>query len=331
MVLHLTGDSYLELEDSTSNGWDVTSAGGNPIYNVSGRVGGCVDFDGSGDYLKVGGFRLPVDCSYTGCVWMYVDGSLASKRYAFEGDNENGISLLCWTDEKYKAYCDTEPGLSSCKGTTVVYPYTNPAWHFLTTRVDVEAEFLDILVNGTSEGNDILEGTTVGETDGLNIGTYLDNNTCWMNGMLDEIHISNSTRSGAWITAMYHTMDPYSDFLVVGDELVTYNESKIFNTGSTNISGHLLIQVQYYDTGPKVPVWVVDNDTINETEPRTINVDGLLALDEVFNGRVTTNDLTHGDGTYRVYACFRDPDGDVLVCDDETALEAWYEFTVNTS
>jgi hypothetical protein len=46
-------------------------------------------------------------------------------------------------------------------------------------------------------------------------------------------------------------------------------------------------------------------------------------------GLVNTNDLSHGSGTYRVYAAFRDPYGDVLVCDDGSLLEASYEFTVN--
>ena len=56
-----------------------------------------------------------------------------------------------------------------------------------------------------------------------------------------------------------------------------------------------------------------------------------MALDIIFNGLVTTDDFTHGDGTYRVYVAFRDPDGDVLICDDESLLEAWYEFEVDTS
>jgi len=104
-------------------------------------------------------------------------------------------------------------------------------------------------------------------------------------------------------------------------------QSKIVNSGSTNFSGYLLIQVQYNNSG----TWVVDNDTINETTPRTINVGEQLALDLIFNGEVSTNDLSNGDGTYRVYATFRDPDGDALVCDDESLLEAWYEFEVDTS
>ena len=32
-----------------------------------------------------------------------------------------------------------------------------------------------------------------------------------------------------------------------------------------------------------------------------------------------------------IWATFRDPDGDVLICDDESLLEAWYEFEVDTS
>jgi hypothetical protein len=111
------------------------------------------------------------------------------------------------------------------------------------------------------------------------------------------------------------------------------NQSKINNTGSTNISGYLLIQVQYYNASSKE--WVVDNDTVNESSPRIVyGTSGpvgqnVLALDTIFNDLVKTSDLTHGNGLYRVYTAFRDPNGNVLVTDDETELEAWYEFNVN--
>jgi hypothetical protein len=108
--------------------------------------------------------------------------------------------------------------------------------------------------------------------------------------------------------------------------IISYrNQSKIKNTGSTNVTGYLLMQVQYLE-GEE---WKVDHNTVDETSPRVINVGNQLALDTIFNGLVNTNDLTFGDGLYRVYAAFRDPDGDVLVCDDDTLLEASYEFTVD--
>ena len=116
----------------------------------------------------------------------------------------------------------------------------------------------------------------------------------------------------------------------------TGNESKIVNSGSTDFSGYLLIQVQYYNTSSST--WVVADDTINESSPRTINDtsgpvgSNVLGLDTIFNQEnVNTSSFSNGDGTYRVYAAFRDPDGDVLICNDESLLEAWYEFEVDTS
>jgi hypothetical protein len=55
----------------------------------------------------------------------------------------------------------------------------------------------------------------------------------------------------------------------------------------------------------------------------------IFALDSVFNGLMNTNSLSSfGNCTYRVYVALCDPDGDVLVCDDDTELVATYEFTV---
>ncbi|HIG98985.1 MAG TPA: LamG domain-containing protein, partial [Thermoplasmata archaeon] len=106
------------------------------------------------------------------------------------------------------------------------------------------------------------------------------------------------------------------------------NQSKIKNTGSTNIKGYLLIQVQYYDSGKGVaPRWVVDNDTVNETSPRTINSGNQLALDTIFNGKIRASNLQHGTGTYRVYAAFRDPDGNILKTNDGAELKAWWQFS----
>ena len=87
-----------------------------------------------------------------------------------------------------------------------------------------------------------------------------------------------------------------------------------------------MIQVQYYNNSS---TWIVADDTVNETTPRTINSSEQFGLDTVFNGLVNTQDLSEfGNGTYRIYAAFRDPDGDVLVCDDENELVATYEFEI---
>ncbi len=102
------------------------------------------------------------------------------------------------------------------------------------------------------------------------------------------------------------------------------NQSKIKNTGSTDIKGYLLIQIQFYNTSQAK--WIVDNDTINETSPRTITSGSQLGLDTVFNGKIRASNLQHGAGTYRVYAAFRDPEGNILKTNTEVELESWWQF-----
>ncbi len=104
------------------------------------------------------------------------------------------------------------------------------------------------------------------------------------------------------------------------------NQSKIKNTGSTDIKGYLFMKVEYYNISA---VWASDYVAVDDTTPRIINSSEQLALDLVFNGLVNTNDLTHGDGTYRVYAAFRDPNGNILQTNDEKDMVSWYAFEVS--
>jgi hypothetical protein len=108
--------------------------------------------------------------------------------------------------------------------------------------------------------------------------------------------------------------------------IITYrNQSKIMNTGSTNLSGFLNIQLQYYHEA--VDDWLFVKDVINEGTPRYINAGEYLALDTIFNGLVnSTSDLYFWNGTYRVYVALKGPNGKVLKSDDETLIQGFYEF-----
>ena len=109
----------------------------------------------------------------------------------------------------------------------------------------------------------------------------------------------------------------------------TRPQSKIVNTGTTDILGYLLMQVHYYNETSDI--WMVADDTVNETTSTRINASTQLGLDTIFNEIVVnTSDFTSfGDGIYRVYAAFRDPDGNILINNDESLMEAWFQFTIN--
>ncbi len=114
-------------------------------------------------------------------------------------------------------------------------------------------------------------------------------------------------------------------------------ESKIYNSGNTNISGYLLMQIEFYNES--LEEWYVDLVVVNDTSPRIINSGDSLSLDTIFNpNNVNTSSFKGGNGSYRVYGAFRDLDGNVLFINDDSRcppeswyLEDWYEFTVTQS
>jgi hypothetical protein len=157
------------------------------------------------------------------------------------------------------------------------------------------------------------------------------NNLSWINRngitklcLRSSRDINGTTPTGNEYVNVYSANAPLVGY--VPKLIITYrNQSKIKNTGSTNIKGYLLIQVQFYNTSQGK--WLVDNDTVNETTSRTINSGSQLALDTIFNGRIRASNLQHGTGTYRVYTAFRDPEGNILKTNTGSELKAWWQFS----
>jgi hypothetical protein len=170
----------------------------------------------------------------------------------------------------------------------------------------------------------------------MNITWYSNSSGSWVafgtnssvgNGTYSQV-FSNASVNGAWwywkVCVDDGTFSVWSDVY----RFYTGVQSKLVNSGSTNISGFLLMQVQYSDPCGQPGEWVVDCEVVNETTSRTVLGGDVLGLDSVFNGLVSTGDLSNGNGTYRVYAAFCSSGGSVLVTDDEVVLACWYEFEV---
>jgi hypothetical protein len=139
------------------------------------------------------------------------------------------------------------------------------------------------------------------------------------NGTCRQV-LNNASVNGQWWYWKVNVSDN-----TTGNESSIYSlytglQSKLENTGSTDIKGNLLIQVEYNNG-----TWELVNKTVDENH--TINASSHLNLDQLFNGKENTSSYNN-TGTYRIYAAFRDPEGNVLVCNDSTKLEATWEFEV---
>ena len=138
---------------------------------------------------------------------------------------------------------------------------------------------------------------------------------------------SNATINGQWWYWKVSVYDGTNTVVSSIFKFYTGNESKIKNTGSTDIKGYLLMQINYYNNSSQK--WLIDQTVIDESTPRVINSGEQLGLDTVFNGLVNSWNLSDSNVSYKVYAALRDSDGGVLVCNDESLMEASYEFEVD--
>ncbi len=98
--------------------------------------------------------------------------------------------------------------------------------------------------------------------------------------------------------------------------------SKIFNQGSTNSYGYLLMKVQKNNSG----TWIDVDTIVHDTTPRLINTSG-LPLDTIWNAD-PWNTGSSDYGTYRVYAELDDPDGNILKSDDNTDIKGYFMFNI---
>ena len=158
-----------------------------------------------------------------------------------------------------------------------------------------------------------------GRNDSVSAGTYLQ-------------VFSNATVNGEWWYWKVNVSNPwnYSDSGIL--LFYTGRESKISNTGETDIRGFLCGAIEYFNESSEEWEWDKDLMIIEQV----INGSEELALDKVFNGLVNTSCLNHGDGLYRFYVALKDPYNNVLIGEigeggkqgSPEYLESWWSFWV---
>jgi len=150
------------------------------------------------------------------------------------------------------------------------------------------------------------------------------NNNSISNGTYHQT-FSNATVNGQWWYWKVNVSDNTSYNVSDVYKFYTGHQSKIKNTGSTDIKGYLLFEVHFYNETSEE--WEM-HLTHREPVPRTIKSGEQLGLDTVFNGNLSTSELSIGNGTYRIYTALMGDEWNILKIDNDTELIATYEFEV---
>ncbi len=196
-IHHVEEDPSGSITDSTNNQNDMNSVGGMSSSNlVDANIGKGVSYDGGNDaYIGQGNITLT---QFTFSSWINGSNFSSWRTIATIGEQRdlclNTGLLTFWAD-------DVEYSFGSTLATGV--------WHHVAVTYD--GTTLKGYINGSDTGNSYTP--TLGSyTETMQIARWLADYD-YFNGVLDEIRISNQTRTAAWIKASYESgRDDLVDF-----------------------------------------------------------------------------------------------------------------------
>ena len=217
-VWHLGEDpsgSAPQMLDSTSNDNDGTSAGTMLTEDqVAGQIDGSLDFDGGDDYVSVadssdwafGSSPFTINLwikSDSTATYVYLDQAASGAG----SDVSWGLANVAGQNKVYFHIAETDGSGEAYAVVSNTAINSDALWHFVTiTRSN---DTIAIYIDGNSDKTeDLSAGFTFHDsTRALLMGCQHSAPNAPFPGVLDEVRISSSARSAAWIAACYNNQN----------------------------------------------------------------------------------------------------------------------------
>ena len=232
MVQHMNDTTTSSITDSTQYDNDGAKKGANEPVEATGQIGKAQDFDGSDDYINTGD-DLSINPASQICIstWVYLDPSISATGFIVNRDSwPDRYYVLHYEQGANRFYGRIWQSDNSVKAVTDGGVLTLGQWYYVLMQAD-GAEF-SMYVNGILYGTPIVyDGTLNQDAIDTYIGAQTGGGAFRLNGMIDEVRISNSARSAAWVKAEYNAG---------ADTLLTYGHEETFEDGGGGLSGTLI-------------------------------------------------------------------------------------------
>lgn len=231
-VWHLDSD----LEDSTSNNNDGTAQGGG-VGEISGKLAGAREFDGSNDYMsttnQIDGSTLlncTVECWFRTSVAEGFPIVSWESSQTGTGSADWDLQLYVGTDADVYFGCWTG---SVVQAADALGTYNDGNWHHAVGVLDDSGNLVRIYVDGYERATTTYTAVVTGNRY-FRLGSY----KCefWPNGAdgyfdgdIDETRISNIVRTAKWITTEYNNQNNPSTFYTIASEEHGEEPSSITN------------------------------------------------------------------------------------------------------
>ncbi|MBD3155769.1 MAG: DUF2341 domain-containing protein, partial [Candidatus Aenigmarchaeota archaeon] len=334
-VYHLNEKgTTVSRNDSTQFNNDMdTLTGFDGDEDIEGIVGGATDFDGTddillgpssnsltGDYLQTVTFSAWVKHSNSGdpgYISSVKRSSTASTLMSLDGESAGNLGFLTATYDQSPAHDWMTAGTT----------YNDDDWHYLVATVNGSTRTL--YIDGEYKDSDSEHGiqNVSGNTAAFSIGGFSTNNILF-DGTIDEVRFSRTAKNADWVNQTYQMIWDQGSFVSFGTEESETSVNKLKNTGSTDIFGYLVMEIQTNTSGEWEWISTQINDTNIETK-RSISTGENLDLSYVWNSSLW-NTTSENSGHYRLNFAFNDPYGNVLTNDTNDPINKTYEFYVDT-
>ena len=222
-VYHLSLDAAAPQTAASSTGMNAGGwYTGQPKVMVNGvsgdgQIGGGADLDGS-RFVSVGDiddFSVAPDEARTIEAWVKPES--LEEQFALHQEGQCRGWYLGIKDNSYVGHLSSARDAGTCGGNYDEYVVTGAAstgaWQHVALVIDRQTPKMRLFINGVRAEEKDIDKT--GDTDGngeLRIGASWDGSNSF-HGAIDEVRVSRSARSDAWIAAQHLSMtDAFLDF-----------------------------------------------------------------------------------------------------------------------
>ena len=244
-VWHLSETSG-QHADSTQYG-NVSTTVAVSAQGTTGKIGGADDFNGTSNYILIpSSASLQLSANFTISLWAYRDTNknnyerLVSKSDSQTFDYYAQIDPNTYSNRVAGGYYNTS---GSAQGNDAIANGTQiptGAWSYLGARLS--GTTLNSIYNGALERTKTVVGTPRTSTREFLIGKLIDYN---FDGKIDEVRISNTDRSTAWLAAEYANQNTPETFNPIGTEEGYYPTTASYYSPTSTAGGSGIIDTMW--------------------------------------------------------------------------------------
>ena len=212
-VWHLPNGTTLTANDSTGNGNNALTLNGTSAG--AGEIDGAASFNGTSNFIQVpNSSSLNGWTQQTVSVWIKAQTDMTNNARLIEKGANNEWTLAFNYGGGNQELTLQNLGANSPAITTSIAVADN-TWHKIDATINNTSLAIAIYVDGVLNVAGTSSGSASSTSNNIYMGEYGGGGYLYQ-GLLDEVRISNTVRSAAWIATEYNTESSPATFLSEG-------------------------------------------------------------------------------------------------------------------